>query len=104
MDHPDYAAAKAGDALAAVRFVLAMIDGHRIALVSGLFRSATPVIVAVHAEEASGRNTIPRVYGQYLARTLRLPFDDDIVQSNRPQRTGKTNLYRILSVRPESLY
>jgi hypothetical protein len=92
---PDYAAAKAGDAEAAVRFVDAMADPARTAELRALLGDRLPVVVAAHAKEATGRNAIPERYAYVLARTLGLPLDSEIVQANRPRRTGQSGEYRL---------
>ena len=60
-----------------------------------LIGGRTPTIVAVHAEEAAGRNAIPQTYAKALSEELGLAYDRDIVQANSPQRTGKSALYRL---------
>ncbi len=93
--HPDYAAAKAGEREAAVRFVAAMLDPRKFDVLRALIRDRTPIVVAVHAEEATGRNAIPETYAVWLAGELGLVLDEDIVQANRPQRSGKDGEYRL---------
>ena len=98
--HPDFAAAKAGDPEAAARFVDDLIEPAKLEQLRTLIGHRQPTVVAVHAEEASGRNAIPERYAYVLARDLGLNLDEDIVQANRPQRTGQRGEYR-LSVRAE---
>ena len=97
IDHPGYRAAKAGDPDAAARFVSDTVTADALERLRSLTGCRRPIIVAVHAEEASGRNAIPERYGYLLSHDLGLPLDEGIVQANRPQRTGKSNLYRILN-------
>ena len=99
-EHPDYAAAKAGDPEAAARFVNVMVTPAKLDELRTLIGDRQPVAVAAHAEEAAGRNAIPQLYADYLGATLGLPVDNAIVQANRPQRTGKDGEYR-LSVHSE---
>lgn len=94
--HTDYAAAKAGDTDAAFRFVQDMLRADKLDDVRAMIGNSEPVIVAVHAEEATGRNKIPLVYAAVLGDALGLPVDEEIVQANRPQRRGRSNLYRLL--------
>ena len=98
--HPDYAAAKAGDPEAATRFVNDMIDPVKLDALRATIRECRPTVVAVHAEEAAGRNAIPERYAALLSRDLGLPLDEDIIQANEPRRTGQNGEYR-LSVHSE---
>jgi adenine/guanine phosphoribosyltransferase-like PRPP-binding protein len=95
VQHPDYAAAKAGDPEAAVRFVDAMVDPATMAELRAILGDRKPTVVAVHAEEAAGRNAIPERYAYVLARDFKLPLDEDIVQANRTGRTGQSGEYRL---------
>lgn len=54
-----------------------------------------PTVVAPHAEETAGRNAIPETYANYLGDRIGLPVDEDIVQANRPHRTGTDGAYRL---------
>ena len=51
--------------------------------------------MAPHAEETTGRNAIPETYANHLGDILGLPVDLQIVQANRPQRTGRDGAYRL---------
>jgi hypothetical protein len=93
--HPDYAAAKAGDPEAADRFVDDMVDPAKVSELRAAIGDSKPTVVAVHAEEAAGRNAIPETYAKKLSGDLGLPLDDGIVQANKPQRTGQSAEYRI---------
>jgi hypothetical protein len=95
--HPDYAAAKAGDKDAAERFVASMVVSARLGEIKRLIGDRKPVLVAPHAEEAAGRNAIPETYANYLGDKLGLIVDEGIVQANRPQRTGRDGAYRLAS-------
>jgi hypothetical protein len=93
--HPDYAAAKAGDPEAAVRFVDAMVDPGKVESLREKIGHGKPIVVAVHAEEAAGRNAIPQTYAEKLSSELGLPLDDGIIQVNEPRRTGQRGEYRL---------
>jgi hypothetical protein len=94
-EHPDYTAAKAGDTRAAMRVVDDAIDERAMAKLQKLIGDRRPTVVPVHAEEASGRNALPRVYAHELAGTLGLPVDNEIMQANRAFRTGEGAAYRM---------
>jgi hypothetical protein len=94
--HPDYRAAKAGDPDAAERLINDTIDPEKVKQIGDVIGDRRPVIVAVHGIEATGRNKIPQAYAATLARRLGLDVDDSIVQANRPQRTGKSPLCRVI--------
>jgi hypothetical protein len=93
--HPDYKAAKSGDPAAAARFADAMVTSQGLAAVKKMAGNARATLVAVHAEESTGRNAIPIAYAAVLARRLNLPVDMDIVQSNKVFRTGSGALHRM---------
>jgi hypothetical protein len=95
LDHPDYAAAKAGDPEAAVRFVGDTIDPAKIDALRAAIGDSKPTVVAVHGEEAAGLNAIPERFAKVLSDALGLPVDTDIVQANRPGRTGQNAEYRM---------
>ncbi len=92
---PGYEAAKAGDARAARDVVREMLDPDAVAHLREMIGDRKPVIVFVHAEEAAGKNALPGAYAHALGKELGLPVDRDIVQANKPQRTGKDALYRL---------
>jgi simple sugar transport system permease protein len=92
--HPDYAAARAGDKAAAERFVDAMVTVDKIEQIRRMIGDTQPIVVAPHAEEVTGRNAIPETYAHYLSDELGLSVDREIVQANRPRRTGQDGAYR----------
>ncbi len=51
----------------------------------------------VHAEEAQGKNKIPVAFAAILAIRLKLTYSTDIVQINKPCRTGKGAYYRLIN-------
>lgn len=93
--HPDYAAAKAGDDEAAARLVRDYITKDVVDRFKALIGDRKPTIVPVHAEEATGRNKIPRAFAEGLAQVLGLRVDTGIVQSVRAHHTGAGAYHRI---------
>jgi hypothetical protein len=61
---------------------------------------ADAVLVAVHAEEANGKNKLPIALAAYIHTKTGIAIDDSIIQVNKPQRTGNGALHR-LAFRPE---
>lgn len=93
--HRDYKAAKAGNADAAFRLVDDSLNDEKIDEIRRIIGERKPVVVAVHSIEAAGRNKLPQAYAEALSDRLALPLDTDIVHTNRPQRTGSSQLHRI---------
>ncbi len=97
--HPDYAAAKAGDALAAARLIEALADAPAIDALIQRYHGVGPILVPVYAVEAGGRNLIPRALAQYIGAVSGWRVDRQIVQANQVGRTGRDGYYR-LAVQP----
>lgn len=95
--HPDYAAAKGGDIEAAVRLAMDLVTPELVAKVKAAIGDSKPLVVPVAAEEASGRNKIPRAAAEVLAHRLGLKAANGIVQANRARRTGMDGLDRIFA-------
>lgn len=90
--HPDYAAAKAGDKLAAARLARDLVVPEKVAWLARTYPDCT--LVPVHAEEASGRNAIPVAFAKLLADLSGMQLFTDIVQANTRGATGQDALYR----------
>ncbi|WP_155496348.1 PLxRFG domain-containing protein, partial [Comamonas testosteroni] len=95
--HPDYAAAKGGDIEAAVRLAKDLVTPELVAKVMAVIGDSKPLVVPVAAEEAAGRNKIPRASAEVLAQRLGLDTAFDIVQANRARRTGMDGLDRLFA-------
>ncbi|WP_159917913.1 PLxRFG domain-containing protein [Pantoea sp. 18069] len=95
--HPDYASAKGGDIEAAVRLAQDLVTPELEAKVRAAIGDAKPRVVPVAAEEAAGRNKIPRAAAEVLAMRLGLETASGIVQANRARRTGLDGLDRIFA-------
>ena len=96
--HPAYAAAKAGDAVAAANLVLALVDEAGIAAVRGLLSKVAvvqPMLVAAHAYERDGFNAIPAALARLLSERLTIPFDTVVVQTNIVGHTGASGYHRL---------
>lgn len=97
--HPDYRAAKAGDAAAAVRLVQALVSEKSLQAARDRFGDA--VYVPVMAQEATGHNQIPNALAAlYADRTGgQKASASQIVQSNAAHHTGARPLER-MAARP----
>ena len=97
--HPEYAAAKAGDAVAAARLVDALVDESGVAAVRTLIDAASldraPVLVSAHAYERDGFNAIPAALARMSSDRLGLPYDTTVVQSNIVGHTGADGYGRL---------
>jgi len=92
--NPNYQPAKAGDNFAAARLAEALMPPGVIARIKA--RANNPIIVAVHAEEASGRNKIPQGMAEVIADRGGWQADTEIIQANRAGHTGATAMKRLM--------
>ncbi len=91
--HPAYAAAKAGDAAAAVALVLDLAES--LAEQAKAAFGPGHIYVAPHAHEAAGDNAIPQVLADALANATCGAVDHAIVQANRVYHTGADPMERL---------
>jgi hypothetical protein len=93
--HPHYSAAKVGAAKSAdalVEDILATADMDAIRRFIG---DSRPRLLAVHALESAGMNTIPRVLAKRLAKDFGLAHDSGISQLNRVTHTRADGYRRL---------
>ena len=97
--HPEYAGAKAGDAVAAANLVGSLVGETGVAavraLISEVSESGEPVLVSVHAYERQGVNAIPAALAKLLSERLAIPFGTTIVQTNIVSHTGADGYGRL---------
>ena len=96
--HPEYSAAKAGDAVAAANLVLALVNEMGIAAVRGLTSAAKvapPILIGVHAYERDGFNAIPAALTEFLSESIGVPYGANIVQTNVVGHTGADGYGRL---------
>ena len=90
--HPDYQAAKAGDAAAAATLVAAWVDDAALsrvrAFIQALPGDADLIIVCAHAYERFGMNAIPAALAESLGAHLDIPYQPGLVQANVVYHTG----------------
>lgn len=97
--HPDYAAAKAGNVGAAVRVAQSLVTADLVTRVKSAIGDAKPLVVPVVSLEATGHNKIPLAAAAVLAKKLGLQVETRISQSNSPKRTAMGGLDRLLCPR-----
>jgi len=97
---PSYAAAKGGDMKAALELVDRVMPDDIEQRVRATIGDAKPIVAAVHAEEAAGRNKIPLATAFVLGERMGLQVDEKLVQASRAKRTGSDGMAR-LGVQPE---
>ncbi len=84
--------AKKGDTDAADELVTSVVKPEKIAAIVAQHPEAR--VAYVHAEEATGRNTLPVAYAhQFKRQGLQL---SDIVQTNKPEHTGSDRAGRFI--------
>jgi len=93
--HPLYQAAKSGDADAAAQLVIETINNDQIEALRLMISNRSPVLVSVHAYEATGINAIPEAFADKLADALKLEVDGRIVQTNVVSHTGSDGYGRM---------
>ncbi len=97
--HPDYAAAKAGDMLSAARLVDSLASVEVVSSLIATYAGSRPILLPVYAIESAGTNPIPRALASYIATRAGWIVDDDVMQANLVGRTGRDGYYR-LAVQP----
>lgn len=100
--HPDYKAAKAGDTAAAGRLVRDVVTEADLAKLKKLVGDTTDLVVAVHAEEQSGRNKIPVAFATLIEQKLGIEADLSIVQAKKVNRGGADGVARLIKTVPFS--
>ncbi|OQW91567.1 MAG: hypothetical protein BWK78_04220 [Thiotrichaceae bacterium IS1] len=96
--HPLYLAAKQeGNLDAALELVTDLLPKDKVQELKNQLGERTPLIVPVHAQEAGGINKIPVALAVVLADHLKLTVSTEIIQINKPCRTGKGAYYRLVN-------
>ena len=98
LSHPEYAAAKSGDAAAAARLVHALVKQEDLVGVRQLLdgkEDDQPVLVGAHAHEHDGYNAIPAALMHLMSESLGIPYNPHIVQTNVVGHTGADGYGRL---------
>lgn len=93
--HPQYAAAKAGDATAAQALVADTASDSAMDKIAELLGDGDVELVPIHALESEGVNEIPVALAAHLARRLGATINDSIVQVNTVGHTGADGFHRL---------
>jgi hypothetical protein len=95
---PTYAAAKAGDADAALKLAENLVNPAALAELQCLLGNRRPLLLPVVAEEAGGFNAIPDAVAQLLGRMMKLAVvAGDIVQTNKVGHTRAKAFQRLVT-------
>lgn len=96
--HPGYAAAKAGDAEAALSLAVELLSGDAIADLRQMVESQSTFLLPVVADETTGFNAIPDAMAQVLSRKLGLDaVAGEIVQTNKVGHTRAPAFQRLVT-------
>ena len=97
--HPQYAAAKGGDASAATRLVQDLVDDDVMArartLVDSCCKTEQSTLVCANAYEREGVNAIPAALARLLVQRIGASLDLNVVQTNVVQHTGADGFSRL---------
>lgn len=93
--HPQYQAGKAGDIVAAGVLVAELVSRNSVEHLGALCREQPIELLPIHALESAGVNEIPAALAKVLARQLKLPVNNSIVQSNSVGHTGASGFHRL---------
>ena len=97
-DHPCYAAAKAGNAEAALALAAELLDPFATGRLSALIAARPAVLLPVVVDETMGFNAIPDAMAQTLGNALDLRvIAGEIVQSNKVGHTRAPAFQRIVT-------
>lgn len=93
--HPEYRAAKTGDAAAAARLVQQLVGDPAVDAIALLLSGRRPLVASIHAQEENGVNAIPEALADRIAHRLGLATDESLVQTNVVNHTGADGFSRL---------
>jgi len=93
--HPAYAAAKSGDAAAALELVRSVFCVKLPEQLRSIVGDSQPILVSAHAYEREGVNAIPEVLADVMAGNLGWQVDSGVVQTNVVTHTGADGFSRL---------
>lgn len=111
-EHPDYPAAKSGDAEAALRLAEDLLDPDRVQQIADLVENQPVTLLPVIADETLGFNAIPDAMAQIIGQRLNLDvLAGEIVQINKVGHTRAPAFQRLVTpamfdghVAPHAIY
>jgi len=96
--HPEYRAAKSGDAEAALTLAIDLLTDAGTEALRKILAGQPAILLPITAEETFGFNAIPDAMAQVLGRELNLPVSSgDIVQSNTVGHTRAPAFNRLVT-------
>ncbi|TAL32834.1 MAG: hypothetical protein EPN98_12905 [Phenylobacterium sp.] len=96
--HPEYRAAKAGDAEAALTLAVDLLSDAGAEALQAILAGRPAILLPITAEETTGFNAIPDAMAQVLSRELDLPVSvGEIVQSNTVGHTRAPAFNRLVT-------
>jgi hypothetical protein len=95
--HPDYKAAKAGNAEAAIRVAKSVVTPELVEQVRSLADVTSAVLLPVISVEAEGNNKIPQAVAELVGQATGIYVTEDVVQADSPKRTAMEGLDRIFN-------
>ena len=93
--HPEYRAAKTGDATAAARLVQQLVSDVALNAIVLWLGARRPLVASIHAQEEDGVNAIPEALADCIAHRLGLATDESLVQTNVVNHTGADGFSRL---------
>jgi hypothetical protein len=93
--YPQFAAAKAGDIVAAGTVVAEFINSESVGHLRVLLGDRPAELLPVHALEVDGVNEIPVALARELGRRLGIPVNTSVVQLNAVGHTGADGFHRL---------
>ena len=96
--NPEYAAAKSGDADAALTLAISLLSTAAVSQIAALVAGRAGILVPVVADETLGFNAIPDAMAQVLGRELGLAVaSGGIVQTNKVGHTRAPSFQRMVT-------
>lgn len=96
--HPDYPAAKTGDADAALSLAIELVSDESVAALQQIIDGRLAVLLPVIADETTGFNAIPDAMAQVLARDIHMDvIAGEIVQTNKVGHTRAPAFQRLVT-------
>ena len=96
--HPSYAAAKDGDADAALELAESMLGEEHLTRLEEIIGESDPIVLPVIAVERNGTNHIPGAMADYIGTRFGLEVETRIIQSNVAGHTRARAFHRLATL------